>query len=63
MLKWFYKCRKKFGPWIKPRNVILGFGNPNREVWMIELDFSMWFLSQSFLLTISYLIKKYLLRV
>ena len=37
-----------FDSWIKPWNLILGFGNQNREVWMIELDFSMWFLSQYF---------------
>ena len=37
-----------FDSWIKPRKLILGFGNPNKEVWMIELNFSMWFLRQYF---------------
>ena len=36
-----------FDSWIKPRKFILEFGCPNREVWMIELNFSMWFFSQS----------------
>ena len=48
MLQWFSIVEENFDLWIKPRNLIIGFGNPNREVWVIELEFSMWFLSQSF---------------
>ena len=38
---------EKFDSWITPGNLILGFENPNREIWF-ESDFFMWFPNQSF---------------
>ena len=41
-------AEEKCDSWITPKNLILGFENPNREIGMVESDFYMWFLNQSF---------------
>ena len=48
LMKMLYIVEEKFDSWITSGNLILGFENLNREIGMVESDFYIWFLNQSF---------------